>query len=116
MAGTLWNESGSNFQVGLTRKTLNLNHTASDTLTGSIRIMPSTKSAKNTFLHLEDDYNQRVCIGKTSKDPCITPDQFSTSFLINKCLNFCGKVKGSVAARSHLVYDIKSSPLWRSIF
>lgn len=68
--------------------------------------MPRTKSDKNTFLNLEDDYDQKACIAKISKDASITLDQFSTSLLINKCLNFCGKVKGPVAAISLLVYNI----------
>lgn len=29
------------------------------TLAGRVRMMASTKSAKNTFLNLEDDYNQK---------------------------------------------------------
>lgn len=54
---------------------------------------------------------RRPVIAKISKDAGITPDQFSTPLLINRCLNFCEKVKGSVAAISFLVYNTKSIPL-----
>lgn len=82
-----------NFQVGSACKTCNPNGAAIESLTSRVRMMPRTKSAKNTFLNLKDDCNQKVCIAKISKDASITPDQFSTSLLINKCLNSCGEVK-----------------------
>lgn len=97
-----WNEYGFNFQVGSTHKTCHPNGTAIDTLAGRIRPMPGTKLAKNILSNLEDNCNQGACIANITRDACTTPDQFSTSLLINKCLNFCGKGKGSVTAISLL--------------
>lgn len=111
MAGTMGGVNlVFNFQVGSAHKTCNPNGAAIESLTSRVRMMPRTKSAKNTFLNLKDDCNQKAYIAKISKDASITPDQFSTSLLIDKCLNSCGEVKASVVVTSFLGYNIKCSP------